>query len=170
MTDWLMLSEAKRPVGSWHPERPVRLDRHSFDHLGRCLQNQICRALDLIEPPHNPEAETHELVNLGTPVANSQSFKTQNSYSNRDTRGYRRSDRLRERDRHTTKRLPPLKYGERAGGLKPERFSRVQPCEISHRPTRGRCKLIAHFFDHVDRSRRTRRASIAVLASPNNWW
>ncbi|TGT85049.1 hypothetical protein EN800_13845 [bacterium M00.F.Ca.ET.157.01.1.1] len=114
MTDWLMLSETKRPVGSWHPERPVRLDRHSFDHLGRCLQNQICRALDLIEPPHNPEAETHELVNLGTPVANSQSFKTQNSYSNRDTRGYRRSDRLRERDRHTTKRLPPLKYGERA--------------------------------------------------------
>lgn len=59
MTDWLMLSETKRPVGPWHPHRPVTLERHSFGHLGRCLQNQICRALDLIEPPHNPEAETH---------------------------------------------------------------------------------------------------------------
>ncbi|RVC96314.1 MAG: hypothetical protein E5W15_01995 [Mesorhizobium sp.] len=88
-------------------------------------------------------------MKLGTPLANGQSFKTQNSYSKRGTGGYRRSDRLRERDRHTAKRLPPLKYGERAGGLKPERFSCVQPCEISHRPTRGCCKLIERFFDLV---------------------
>ncbi|MDX8454936.1 hypothetical protein RFM98_19410 [Mesorhizobium sp. VK9D] len=109
-----MASEPQRPVGLWQsPDRPVRLDRYSFDHLGRCLQDQICRAIDLIEPPHDPKAKAHELVKLDTPLANGQRFKTHDTvYSKRGgADGYRRSDRLLQRDRHKAKRLQPLMYG-----------------------------------------------------------
>ncbi|CDX39202.1 hypothetical protein MPLA_290072 [Mesorhizobium sp. ORS 3359] len=146
--------EPQRPVGPRQPGRTVRLDRHSFDHLGRSFQHQIGRTIDLIEASHNLEAEAHELMKLGTPLANGQGFKTQNRYSVRGTSGYRHSDRLRERDRHPAECLHLLAYSESRRALQPERFARCQFREV-RLPARGCRKLLERVLNLIDRGRRT---------------
>lgn len=73
------------------PERPAfrqnfrdgqgLLNPDSFNQLGSSLQGQICRAVDLIEAPHNPKAETHKPMQLGALLSNGQSFKQRDDSS-----------------------------------------------------------------------------------------
>lgn len=91
-------------------------------------------------------------MQLGTPLANGQSFKTQNTYSARGTSGYGRSDPSPPRDRHVAKRLHPLTYSESRWASEPERFARFQLGKVCRRPLlRGRIgELLQGLFDFVD--------------------